>query len=201
MGLFGMRRHGSVRGTARVVSASRAPNAAFYGRLVMDLVVEAPGVPAYSHDYRKLLVRVAKWPTPGDVLPVEVDPTDLSRVRVMWDEVPTNADAARERAERMAARVRQRHGHASANGPPPSTGEAVDPEVATIVDRLQQVFPDGVIKVNGTPVDTWATPRRSDTDPIERLDTLVRLRDTGVIDETQFARLRAQILEQSGVDP
>jgi hypothetical protein len=213
MGLFGRRRRPGVRGTAQVVSTSRAPGAAFYGRLVMDLVVEAPGIPAYAHAYRKLIARVAKWPAPGDVLPVEVDPTDLGRVDVLWDEVPTRDDAARRQAQRIAA-ARRQHGHAGADAASQPAG-VFDPEVATIVDGLQQAFPDGVIRVNGAPVGSpgsdarvgpetpggWVAAGPTGVDPIVRLEKLVRLRDAGVVNESQFARLRAQILEQSGLDP
>lgn len=214
MGLFGRRHRPGVRGTAQVVSTSRAPGAAFYGRLVMDLVVEAPGIPAYAHEYRKLIARVAKWPAPGDVLPVEVGPTDLGRVDVLWDEVPTRDDAAGQQAQRIAARLRQQHGHADADAAPPPAG-VLDPEIATIVDGLQQVFPDGVITVNGTPVGSprpdarvgpetpggWVAADPTCADPIARLEKLVQLRDAGVVDESQFAQLRAQIIEQSGLDP
>lgn len=36
---------------------------------------------------------------------------------------------------------------------------------------------------------------------LARLEKLVRLRDAGTVDETQFAKLRTHILERSGLDP
>ena len=91
MGLFGRKRKAVVRGTARVVSLNHAPHAT-HGSLRATLVVEAPGVPAFTHVYKKFGARVDKWPDPGDVLPVEVDPADPTDVEVLWDDLPTARD-------------------------------------------------------------------------------------------------------------
>jgi hypothetical protein len=173
----------------------------------MTLVVEAPGIPAYTHDYSKFAVRVDKWPSPGDVLPVEVDPGDPGRVEVLWDEIPTVRDAAREEAERMAAMLRQQHGGVPGQGPqdPAAAG------VAGIVGQLQQMFPGAVVNVGadvegdpGPPVvvpgSVEVVADRSDADPVERLEKLARLRDAGVVDQAQFEQLKAQILGQAGLD-
>ena len=50
MGLFGRKRNNGVRGTARVVSTTAPPHNAAYGSLRMTIVVEAPGIPAYTHE-------------------------------------------------------------------------------------------------------------------------------------------------------
>ena len=41
---------------------------------------------------------------------------------------------------------------------------------------------------------------QSNRDPVERLEKLGKLRDAGIVDEAQFQQLRAQILEQAGLD-
>lgn len=169
----------------------------------MTLVVEAPGIAAYTHDYSKFAVRVDKWPSTGDVLPVEVDPGDLGRVEVLWDEIPTVRDAAREEAERMAAMLRQQQG--GVPGQCPQDGAAAG--VAGIVGQLQQMFPGAVVNVEGDPAPPVVVPGsvevvadRSDADPVERLEKLARLRDAGVVDQAQFEQLKAQILGQARLD-
>jgi hypothetical protein len=198
MGLFGWRRKAGVRGTARVVSTSAAPHGATHGTLRMTLVVEAPGIPAYSCTVSKI-ARVDKWPSAGDVLPVEVDP-DSQKIDVLWDELPTHADVAREHAERLAAHLRQQPGAAMPGGAMPA-----DPNVAGMVEQLQQMFPGAVVNV-GAPTDPISPPpagpvnvvaSQSDADPVERLEKLARLRDAGIVDETQFQQLKAQILDQA----
>lgn len=201
MGLFGKRRKDGVRGTARVVSTSHAPQAT-HGSLTMQIVVEAPGIPAYSHSYKKFGARVDKWPSPGDVVPVSVDPDDPTKVDVLWDDIVTNRDAARQEADQLAERLRQ--------GSPGVAG--APPEVAGMVDQLQQMFPGAIVNIEGAiaaeeadpspplapPIQVSAT--QSDADPVERLEKLAKLRDAGIVDQTQFEHLRAQILKQSGLD-
>jgi hypothetical protein len=205
MGLFGRKRRGGVRGTARVVSASGAPPNAAYGTLEMHMVVEAPGIPAYSHSYRKMAVRVAKWPSPGSVLPIEVDPTDPRQVDVLWDELPTGRDAGRMQADQLAALLRMQGGGGGAEpqGAPPG-----------VVDQLQQMFPGATVNVAGAPGAPGAPPpppgapgagfqvvaNQSGGDPVERLAKLARLRDAGIVDQAQFEQLKAQILDQANLD-
>lgn len=219
MGLFGRRkRGGGLRGTARVVSCSGAPSNATHGSLHMNLVVEVPGVPAYSHEYRKMAARVDKWPHPGEVLPVGVDPADLRNVEVLWDERPRTADTARVQAERMAAMLRQQQ---AGPGGPGTAG--VPPEMAGMVEQLQQMYPGAIIDVGSDPAGpddasavveqiqqmfpgagaggAHVVATRSGGDPVERLAKLAQLRDAGIVDQAQFEQLKAQILEQADIDP
>ncbi len=224
MGLFGRKRKPGVRGTARVMSVKHAPDAT-HGSLRMTVVVEAPGVPAFSHEYKKFGARVDKWPDPGDVLPVEVDPDDHGEVEVLWDEIPTTRDAAAHEAEQLAAFLRQQ-GDGGVGQPPPGSPAAMPAGsdvsgLGDMVSQLQQMFPGAVVNVGTEPAGpggaappppSWppsppAPPghvdvvaSRSGADPVERLEKLARLRDTGVVDQAQFEQLRAQILEQAGLD-
>jgi hypothetical protein len=119
MGLFGRKRKDGVRGTARVMSLNHAPHAT-HGSLRATLVVEAPGIPAFTHVYKKFGARVDKWPEPGDVLPVAIDPDDHGNLDVLWDEIPTTREAAAQEAEQLAAFLRQQQ--AAAGGHPPPGG-------------------------------------------------------------------------------
>jgi hypothetical protein len=171
MGLFGRKKQERLRGTARVISRSDAPYNASHSSLTMDLVVEVPGVPAYAHNYRKMVVAVSKWPLPGAVLPVTVDPDDHDDVDVPWDDMPRNSQVGKLQAEQVAALLR---------------GENVPN-----IDPTDAALASSTINVVAS---------QSNADPVERLEKLAKLRAAGIIDDHQFAQLRAQILEQAGLD-
>ncbi|HEY8544796.1 MAG TPA: SHOCT domain-containing protein [Acidimicrobiales bacterium] len=287
-----------VRGTARVVSAKLPPHAT-HGSYKGTLVVEIPGVPAYQHEYRKIGVRVDQWPQAGAVLPVEVDPDDHGDVVVLWDEVPSAGDLARQQADQLVTQRNQggaqgvppgvpveaagvvgqlqqlfpgatiRYGsdpaatvppaqpgapgvpgasgqpgvpgQSGASGQPGVPGQSGVPgvpgmpgvpgvpgvppgapaDLTGVVGQVQQLFPGATVHHGDDPASTAApgpgtpgvpgTPGapmppinvvadRTDADPVERLEKLARLRDAGVVDQAQFEQLRAQILNQAGLD-
>ena len=64
-------------------------------------------MPAFTHVYKKFGARVDKWPDPGDVLPVEVDPADPTDVEVLWDDLPTAPESAAPPGRALAAQLRQ----------------------------------------------------------------------------------------------
>jgi len=66
---------------------------------------------------------VDKWPEPGDLLPVEVDPDDHGEVEVLWDEIPTTRDAAAPEAEQLAAHLRQQQAAGGSYPAAPGPGE------------------------------------------------------------------------------
>jgi hypothetical protein len=79
----------------------------------MELVVEADGVPATAVTYKGLAHR-NRWPHPGMVLAVTVDRSDPHRFSIDWDALPSSRDAARVRAEQLAALLRT---HPDTGGP------------------------------------------------------------------------------------
>ena len=169
MGLFGRKRKDGVRGTARVMSLNHAPHAT-HGSLRATLVVEAPGIPAFTHVYKKFGARVDKWPDPGDVLPVAIDPDDHGNLDVLWDEIPTTRDAAAQEAEQLAAFLRLQQaaagGHPPPGGYPPPGGTPGGTDLAgaagvgDMVSQLQQMFPGAVVSVGTEPADAgaWGGP-------------------------------------------
>ncbi len=209
MGWFGKSKD-IVRGTARVVSTSAPPHAATHSTLSMDLVIEVDGIPAYANEYRRLVMRVSKWPSPGGVLPVEVERSDPAKVKVLWGEIPTNNKRAKADAEAMAAALR---GETAPPGTMPTRHRDAAALAATagtdIVSQLQQMFPGAMVEMGGTGMSAAAPQApggevrvvagRSDEDPVARLEKLAKLRDAGVVDAAQFEQLRAQILGQSGL--
>jgi len=207
--MFGRRKKDWLRGTARVVGVNRPPHAATHSSLSADVVVEAPGLPAYATEYKEMVVSISKWPGPGAVLPVRVNPKDHNDLDVLWDEVKTGDEVSRERAEQMAEAMRARS-DPSAWSSPASAGLPPDGAIdAAIVNSLQQMFPDAQVMIGS---DVPAAPAgaadvrptvvasQSATDPIVRLEKLAALHASGIVDDVQFAALRAQILEQAGLD-
>lgn len=210
--MFGRRKKDWLRGTARVVGVNPPPHAATHSGLCADVVVEAPGLPAYATEYKELIVSISKWPAPGEVLPVRINPKDHHDLDVVWDEVKTGAEASRDRAEQMAEAMRtesQTTGWSSTT----STGLNASADAA-IVDTLRQMFPDAQVSVGpemsvgpneqAAPADAanvrpTAMASQSATDPVVRLEKLAALHASGIVDDVQFAALRAQILEQAGL--
>ncbi|MBG6140779.1 VOC family protein [Longispora fulva] len=90
------RRRRVVEGSARVIAASPAPPGVSSARCELQLVVEAPGLPATAQTIRDPGVPVAKWPVAGQQLPVFVLRTDPRQVTIRWDRVRAASAAAEE---------------------------------------------------------------------------------------------------------
>lgn len=108
--LFPTQINDGVRGTARVISASGYDNDPTYGggtyqNCHMELVVEAPGIPATAASF-KGLVHQQRWPQPGAVLPALIERTNPQQVKILWDETVDAGTLARLEAERVAAEQR-----------------------------------------------------------------------------------------------
>ena len=178
MGLFRRRKNDWIRASAHVVSVNRPPHNAGSTNLRAQLMVHAPGVEAYATEYKELVVRMSKFPNPGTVLPVRIDPDDRHNLDVLWGEVPSNRDLARQQAEQMAEVMRSQ---AQAQG---SDGRWSGPVGSP---------PPG-------PPQVTVLASNADGDPVERLEKLATLHASGIIDDEQLAALRAQVLGQAGLD-
>lgn len=97
MGLFSRKFVDPVRGTATVSECSACPSHANSASCRMSLVVSIPGVPATPVEF-PAPVPTDKWPLPGAVLPIEVDLAKPSRMRILWDEVPSGRQRSAEAA-------------------------------------------------------------------------------------------------------
>ncbi|BCJ60747.1 hypothetical protein Jiend_41690 [Micromonospora endophytica] len=82
-----------VVGAGHVHSASEPPTQYAFGRCELQLVIDAPGLPPRSKKIIEPRVPVSKWPALGQTLPIRVALDDPRHVRVLWDEVPTHAEA------------------------------------------------------------------------------------------------------------
>ena len=86
-----------VNGVATVHSASEPPTAYAFGRCELQIVIDAPGLPPRSKKIIEPRVPVAKWPIAGQALPIKVAIDDQRHVRILWDDVPTHAEAEANR--------------------------------------------------------------------------------------------------------
>lgn len=94
-----------VRGTLHVTASSRPPNSATSANFVINGIVSASGLMPTAVEHQGI-ARTRKWPRAGQVLPITVDRSDPTRIRIEWDEVPDTWDAARDNAERVARSMR-----------------------------------------------------------------------------------------------
>lgn len=94
-----------VRGTAQVISATGFYGKALYQNCHMDLVVEAPGIPATAVSLNALVHRL-HWPHPGTVLPALIEKANPQEVQILWNETVDSRTRGRAEAERVAAERR-----------------------------------------------------------------------------------------------
>jgi catechol 2,3-dioxygenase-like lactoylglutathione lyase family enzyme len=83
-----------VTGTGEVVEVSDPPPGARFGRCNLQLVVDAPGMPAETVSVRHPRVPVTLWPEPGHQLPIQVAADDVRVVRVLWKSYVPDQGAA-----------------------------------------------------------------------------------------------------------
>lgn len=176
MGFLRRGKRSTVRGTAQVVSSSAPPPNSVSATLRMTLVVQAPGVPPTSTTYVKRVVRCAKFPVPGQQIPVEVDPSDPTEVSISWKEMPTRSEMASAQGQALAASL--------GSSAPPS----VPPPTAAIVDQLRNAFPGAHIEVDGSATGSGPDER------VAQLERLVALRDAGALTPEEFEREKSRIL-------
>src|SRR5690606_11107348 len=88
------------------------------GMCTMSLVITVPGLPSQAVQ-KANIVKLAKWPMPGAVLPVEAERSDLTRFRILWDEAETSRDRGAAQAQQVAD-----HMNATASREPAGAQEA-----------------------------------------------------------------------------
>ncbi|UFS60272.1 hypothetical protein [Subtercola endophyticus] len=96
-----------IAGTARVISTSYASGGAVSENCTMNLVVQAPTVQPTAVRWFGM-VRLSRWPSIGDDLPVSIDPRNTQKVSVLWNQVPSTRDRAAAEAQRVAQSMRDR---------------------------------------------------------------------------------------------
>ncbi|MCU1513033.1 MAG: hypothetical protein JWO10_123 [Microbacteriaceae bacterium] len=102
MGIFN-RIKDPVNAEYRLISCSASSPGAAYSNCRMEGVVTGPGVGPIAIEHNTLTAPTKKWPQPGDTLPVIVDRNDPSRLKIRWNQMPTNRERARQFAQDAAA--------------------------------------------------------------------------------------------------
>ncbi|MGN9910909.1 VOC family protein [Phytohabitans sp. LJ34] len=162
-----------VAGTAHVMTASEPPASSTYGRCELQIVIDAPGLPAASIKVRESRVPVAKWPLPGVTLPIMVAVDDLRHVRILWDDALTHAEAAATMAPDPGDYLPESDDILFEEDEPPWSRRGPDePVTADLTDDLgggirdepvvvHQPTPGGPIVLEGTVVEQGPTDPRT----------------------------------------
>ena len=164
-------------GTAHVQSVSEPPPSSAYGRCELQIIIDAPGLPARMVKVRDPRVPVAKWPDVGATLPIMVAIDDPRHVRILWDDVMTHAEAAGSVDDDLGGDPLRGEPDVDVNWRRPG-GPGFEPTTADLSDDLRGIrredpvvvhqSPGGPIVVEGTLVDppmVAPLPRRAKPSP------------------------------------
>lgn len=206
MGLFDRfsRIKDPVRGTARVVSTTRAPHEASAGNCRMNLVVTVPGRDSFAVD-EQFIVKVKKWPRPGLELPIAASRSNPEKFKILWDEVTPWSEVAGAQAAQLAASLNQDPVPGSGQAPGGPTvlvnGRQATPEEVAQFEAMTGMDLDGDGRIAGQPGQPGqsrqsgpAAPPPAGDDRIAALERLVALREAGALTDDEFADEKARIL-------
>jgi len=187
-----------VRGSAQVVSATAAPDSATSGTCRMHLVVSVPGHASYAIE-DEFMVKVKKWPGPGQTLPIEASGSDPTRFKILWDEVQDWDVGAAAAAQQLAEALNQQQPMPPLSPPPGQVssstvmvdGRSATPEEIARYEAMTGFDLDGDGRVGGGAVDR---PGQAD-DRVAALERLAALRASGALNEAEFQNEKARILD------
>lgn len=190
-----------VQGTAQVVSTSYPPHDATSANCRMHLVVTVPGVPAFPVD-EQFMVKLSKWPSPGDVLPIEASQSEPTKFKIKWKEVRTGAEDGAALAQQMAAMMNQQPGQAPMPGVPGQPTVMVDGRQAT-PEEIQQyeamtgmdIDGDGRIAGGAAAGQAPGAQPAGTTDRVAALERLAALKASGALTDAEFDAEKARILD------
>lgn len=147
--IFDAKIQDGVRGTAQVVSASGFYGHALYQSCSLEVVVEAPGIPATAASVQAVVSRDT-WPQAGQILPALIERANPREVQILWDELPKTGDLAKAQAEAIAA-VKRGEVPASGAASPFGAGTTVK-----VVGDLSKVTPEQREKLKALGIDLEA---------------------------------------------
>ena len=195
MGLLKKKMQDPVRGSAQVVSASECWPGASSGQGSMELVVSAEGIPAtpvrHSGWYK-----ASRWPMPGQTLPITLDRANPQRIKIHWDEVSSAQQQGEQQAQQLAALMNAQQaapGQAAANVS--ETPAGLSEEQAARVNQVLGTLGVGglgsaqVIDLRGQAGADAAAP-----DPVDQLQKLDQLRQSGALTDAEFEQQKQRIL-------
>jgi hypothetical protein len=144
--IFDAKIEDGVRGTAQVVAASGYYGHALYQNCQLEVVVEAPGIPATAATVQAVVSRDT-WPQPGQTLPALIERANPREVQILWDELPKTGDVAKAQAEALAAAKR---GEAPAPGASMPYGPG---STVKVVGDVSQITPEQREKLKSLGID------------------------------------------------
>jgi hypothetical protein len=162
------------------IPAPTEPGRAYH--ITLTLQVRLPDREPYLHKH-SCWVHATKYPQPGAMLPITVDRSDHTRLRIEWDQVLTTAE-----------KVKQQHEAMLSGGAHPGADPTTTP---TVIDaRSNPQLRDQILAMLGAQgIETTTTaPGRAHDDPVQRIAKAVELRDSGAISQQEFEALKAKIL-------
>jgi hypothetical protein len=98
---------GGVRGTAQVVSITEYRPGSKLQQAHIDLVVSGEGFDPTAVVYDGL-VQHDRWLRAGQQVPVLVDRANPQRFSILWEDVPTPAEASQAAAAELAAELKRK---------------------------------------------------------------------------------------------
>lgn len=213
-----------VPGTLRVTACTVPDASATSANYNLDGVITAEGVPPTVVNHSGI-AKARKWPSAGRELPVTLDRADPTSFRIEWDQVQTGDELGAASAARLAASLGggavadgapasldlsalmaraqattlpgqvvdlrgtgAREQIIAAMGDPAKVQEAIMESLAQAGIQMPQ---PGAAAGGGFPQPGVGAR----DDPATRLRKLDELKTQGLVHEDEYARLRAQILE------
>ena len=218
-----------VRGQAHLQSVSQPTESGTSGNCRMWLDVYVEGWEPYRLKHH-CMVKMTKWPSPGETLPVMVDRENKERIDILWDEVKTVDELM---SEGTPGQVTVNMGEpqvidlsgAGAAGmpgiPPGSIPPGMEEQVRQAMEMAQQMMgqmaqmqgnpvPPGVPPTPGAVPPPPQPPAPPGADPqveqlaestgnmvldrLAQLERLAKLRDEGVLTDSEFEAEKAKVL-------
>lgn len=96
-----------VDGQYLLTRCSMNSGGAVYENCSMEGVLSGPGLAPTAVRHSTLTAPTAKWPQPGDTLPVTFDRQHPDRLKIRWDRMPSNRERAHAAAEQQARAMAQ----------------------------------------------------------------------------------------------
>lgn len=210
-----------VRGQAHLQSVSQPTESGTSGNCRMWLDVYVEGWEPYRLKHH-CMVKMTKWPSPGETLPVMVDREDKERIDILWEEVKTVDELM---SESTPGQVPGQVTVDMPGIPPGSIPPGMEEQVRQAMEMAQQMMgqmaqmqgsqvPPGVPPNPGAvpPTPPAAGPPQSPPgadrqveelaestgnmvlDRIAQLERLAKLRDEGVLTDSEFEAEKAKVL-------
>lgn len=197
MGIFN-RIKDPVQGEAQIVGCSSPPARATSGSCRMQLVIQAPGIPAFSAEDTRVAT-VKRWPSPGLVVPVTIDRGDPSRFKLDLGVITDGRDEAVAQADQMAATMRGERpstmGGTSMGANVQVIGAAT-PEMAAAAIRQAEMQVGMDLDGDGTIGGMTAAQAAGGTaeSVVSQLERLAQLHRDGLLTREEFDRQKAGVL-------